>query len=404
KLFFFVNYEGEKTPGQAVKYRAADDINGETGGSGLISRTKMSEMQKVADFVKQRFGYDPGSYTDYPADESNHRLLARLDWNITDAHHLSVRYNNTKNVAWNGPNGNSADTGYRLNGTYRVGVQSMAFSNSMYSMENKVQSLSADLHSRFGQKISNQLLFTYTNIEDMRGSNSSEFPFIDIMAGKDANGNQIMEPYMSLGYELFTYNNGVKNKITSVTDNFTLYLAAHKITAGLSFEHQLANNAYMRNGTGYYRYNSVEDFLNQARPESFAITYGFNGKNDPNAQVTFNQLGFYAQDEWNVTDKLKLTYGVRFDNLAFDNDDLATNKAIYAIEFRDGQHVDTGKWPDSHLQISPRLGFTYDVFGDKSLKVRGGTGIFTGRLPLVFFTNMPTNANMVQNSVTYTTT
>ena len=404
KLFFFVNYEGEKTPGQAVLYRAADDINGEVGGTGLISRTTMSDMQRVSDFVKTKFGYDPGSYTDYPADEENHRLLARLDWNITDAHHLSVRYNNTKNVAWNGPNGNSSDTGYRLNGTYRVGTQSMAFSNSMYSMENKVQSLSADLHSRFGQKISNQLLFTYTNIEDMRGSNSSEFPFIDIMAGKDANGNQIMEPYMSLGYELFTYNNGVKNKITNITDNFTLYLAAHKITAGLSFEHQMANNAYMRNGTGYYRYNSIEDFLNQARPEAFAVTYGFNGKSDPNAQVTFNQLGFYAQDEWNATDKLKLTYGVRFDNLSFDNDDLARNKAIYDLTFRDGQKVDTGKWPDSRLQISPRLGFTYDVFGDKSLKVRGGTGIFTGRLPLVFFTNMPTNANMVQNSVTYSTT
>ena len=402
KLFFFVNYEGEKTPGQVVKYRVTDDINGETNPSGLVSRTLASDMQRVSDFVQSRFGYNPGSYTSYPADESNHRFLARLDWNITDAHHLSVRYNNTKNVAWNPTNGNSSNTGYRLNGTYRIGAQSMAFSNSLYSQENKVQSISADLHSRFGQKMSNQLLFTYTNIEDMRGSDSSEFPFIDIMAGKDANGNQIMEPYMSLGYELFTYNNGVKNKITNITDNFTLYLAAHKITAGLSFEHQMANNAYMRNGTGYYRYNSVEDFLNQARPESFAVTYGFNGKSDPNAQVTFNQLGFYAQDEWNVTDKLKLTYGIRFDNLAFDNDDLARNNAIYNLEFRDGQRVDTGKWPDSNLQISPRLGFTYDVFGDKSLKVRGGTGIFTGRLPLVFFTNMPTNANMVQNLVTYT--
>jgi outer membrane receptor protein involved in Fe transport len=403
KLFFFANYEGEKTPGQAIKYRAADDINGETGGTGLISRTKMSDMQKVADFVKSRYGYDPGSYTNFPADESNHRILARLDWNITDDHHLSLRYNYTKNVAWKEPNGNSSDTGMRLNGTYRVGIQSMAFANSMYSQDNKVQSLSADLHSRFGQKISNQLLFTYTSIEDMRGTNSSEFPFIDIMAGQDENGNQIMEPYMSLGYELFTYNNGVKNKITNITDNFTLYLANHKITAGLSFEHQMANNAYMRNGTGYYRYNSLEDFLNQARPESFAITYGFNGVKDPNAQVTFNQLGFYAQDEWNINDKLKLTYGLRLDDLMFDNSDLTTNKAIYDLTFRDGKKIDTGTWPDSRLQISPRLGFSYDVFGDNSLKIRGGTGIFTGRLPLVFFTNMPTNANMVQNSVTYTT-
>ena len=403
KLFFFVSYEGEASPGQAVRYRAADDLMGEEGGTGLVSRTKMSDMQRVSDFVRSKYGYDPGSYTDYPADESNYRILGRLDWNISDAHHLSLRYNHTKNLTWFGPNGNSSDTGYRLNGTYRVGNQSMAFANSMYSMENKVQSVAADLHSRFGEKISNQLLFTYTNIRDMRSTNSSEFPFIDIMAGQDADGKQIMEPYMSLGYELFTYNNGVKNKITNITDNFTLYLASHKITAGLSFEHQVANNAYMRNGTGYYRYNSVDDFINQARPESFALTYGFNGVKNPNAQVRFNQFGFYAQDEWNITDRFKLTYGIRFDNLSYNSSDLQRNDAIYDLTFRDGLKIDTGKWPNSNMQISPRLGFTYDVFGNKVLKVRGGTGIFTGRLPLVFLTNMPTNANMVQNSVTYTT-
>jgi len=403
KLFFFVNYEGEKTPGQAVKYRAADDLNGEVGGSGLVSRTKVSDLQRVSDFAASAYGYSTGSYTDFPADESNNRFLARLDWNITDAHHLAVRFNSTKNVTWLGPNGNSSDTGYRLNGTYRVGIQSMSYANSMYSMENKVQSISADLNSRFGEKISNQLLFTYTNISDMRGTNSSAFPFIDIMAGKDANGNQLMEPYISLGYELFTFNNGVKNKITNITDNFTLYLANHKITAGISFEHQMASNAYMRNGTGYYRFNSIDDFLNKARPESFALTYGFNGVGEPSAEVKFNQLGFYAQDEWNITDKFKLTYGVRFDNLSYNSDDLQRNNTIYDMTFRDGQKIDTGTWPNSRIQISPRLGFTYDVFGDKVLKVRGGTGIFTGRLPLVFLTNMPTNANMIQNSVTYTT-
>ena len=103
-------------------------------------------------------------------------------------------------------------SGSRLYNTSRVGYQSMSFANSMYSQDNKVSSVSADLNSRFSDKISNQLLFTYTDIEDMRGTNSSPFPFIDILAGKDAEGNQIMEPYMSAGYELFTYNNGVKNK------------------------------------------------------------------------------------------------------------------------------------------------------------------------------------------------
>src|SRR3712207_8426652 len=88
------------------------------------------------------------------------------------------------------------------------------------------------------------------------------------------------------------------------------------------------------------------------------------------------------QDEWQSTDKLKLTYGLRLDGIFFDNSDLMTNNAILALDYN-GRHIDTGKWPNSSITVSPRFGFTYDVFGNKSLKVRGGTGLFSGRLPLV---------------------
>ena len=403
KLFFFANVEVEKQPQQVIKWRARTEGE-QPDENNYISRTTLSDMQKVSDFLRDKYGYDTGSATNFPADEKNLKLLGRIDWNITNGHKLSVRYNYTKNTAWNAPNANSMDggSGSRLYNTSRVGYQSMSFANSMYSQDNKVSSVSADLNSRFSDKISNQLLFTYTDIEDMRGTNSSPFPFIDILAGKDAEGNQIMEPYMSAGYELFTYNNGVKNKITSVIDNFTYFAGDHKITAGISFEHQLASNAYMRNGTGYYRYSCLDDFLNGAAPETFAWTYGYNGVSDPKAQVTFNQIGFYAQDEWNIRPNVKLTYGIRFDDLIFDNSDLQRNDAIYDLDFG-GKHIDTGKWPKSRMQISPRVGFVWDVFKDNSLKVRGGTGIFTGRLPLVFFTNMPTNSNMVQNAVVFGT-
>lgn len=403
KLFFFANVEVEKQPQQVIKWRARTEGE-QPDENNYISRTTLSDMQKVSDFLRDKYGYDTGSATNFPADEKNLKLLGRIDWNITNGHKLSVRYNYTKNTAWNAPNANSMDggSGSRLYNTSRVGYQSMSFANSMYSQDNKVSSVSADLNSRFSDKISNQLLFTYTDIEDMRGTNSSPFPFIDILAGKDTEGNQIMEPYMSAGYELFTYNNGVKNKITSVIDNFTYFAGDHKITAGISFEHQLASNAYMRNGTGYYRYSSLDDFLNGAAPETFAWTYGYNGVSDPKAQVTFNQIGFYAQDEWNIRPNVKLTYGIRFDDLIFDNSDLQRNDAIYDLDFG-GKHIDTGKWPKSRMQISPRVGFVWDVFKDNSLKVRGGTGIFTGRLPLVFFTNMPTNSNMVQNAVVFGT-
>ena len=185
----------------------------------------------------------------------------------------------------------------------------------------------------------------------------------------------------------------MENKVHTLTDNFTLYLGTHKLPAGLSFEHQFADNSYIREGTGQYRFRDIDEFLSGKAPEAVNFTYGFNGNTSPTSAVRFNQYGLYLQDEWNVVPNLKLSYGVRFDDLVFDEQDVERNTAIYALDFN-GYHVDTGIWPDNHIQISPRVGFTWDVFGDKSLKVRGGTGLFTGRLPLVFFTNQPGNANI----------
>ena len=172
-----------------------------------------------------------------------------------------------------------------------------------------------------------------------------------------------------------------------------------KITGGVSYEYQMADNSYMRNGTGYYRYNSLEDFLSGAAPEVVCLTYGYDGEANPAARVRFHKAGVYAQDEWNATDTFKLTYGLRLDGLFFDNQDLMRNQAIYDLEYVvDGKkrHIDTGKWPSAAVTVSPRVGFSWDIFGDNSLKFRGGTGLFSGRLPLVFFTNMPTNSGMVQ--------
>src|SRR5690606_17224460 len=214
--------------------------------------------------------------------------------------------------------------------------------------------------------------------------------------GSNPDGTQSQEPYMSAGYELFTWNNAVNNDTFTIIDNLTYYLDNHKITGGFSYEHQLANNSYMRNGTGYYRYASIDDFLNQAAPTDFALTYGYDGEKNPTAEVAFNQFGLYLQDDWDVNANFKLSYGIRADYLKYE-DNILRNNAIYDLDFG-GKRVDTGKWPDANVQVSPRVGFSWDIKGDQSMKLRGGTGIFSGRLPLVFFTNMPTNSGMVQGS------
>ena len=391
KLFFFGNLEYEKTPQQVIRWRAS--LNGVTDQQ-TISRVKESDLKAVSDFLRNNYGYETGSYSNFPADESNLKYLARLDWNITDAHKLSVRYNHTKNTAWNPPNGNSTDGSYRDRNKDRVGEYSFSFANSMYSMDNIVNSGSLELNSRFSNSMSNQLLVTYSDIKDVRGSTSTPFPFIDIMSGDIATGVDALAPYISAGYELFTWNNGVKNKIITATDNFTYFLDAHKLTAGVSFEYQMADNNYMRNGTGYYRYASLSDFLEGAIPVDFALTYGTNGNLVPSNAVKFNQVGAYIQDEWSPLQNFKLTIGLRADNLSFV-DDIITNNAIKELDFG-GRNVDTGEWPKSRINLSPRVGFTWDVNSNKSIVVRGGTGIFTGRLPLVFFTNMPSNAGMNQ--------
>ncbi len=384
KLFFFVNGEMTKTPTVANRWRGSE--NGVADADSYLSRTTLSDLQTVSDYVKSKYGYNTGSYTSFPADESNYKLLARIDWNINTMHHIAVRYNYTKNRMWNAPNATSMDGGTRMSGS-RTSQYSMSYANSMYAIDNLVHTLSVDLNSRFTENLSNQFLFTFSKLDDVRATESDEFPFIDIL--KD-NQN-----YISLGYELFSWNNAVHNTVYNFKDDVTYYLGNHKIVGGISFEHQMADNSYMRNGTGYYRYSSLDDFLNGATPEIVNLTYGYNGESDPAARVQFNKLGIYAQDEWNINTRFKLTYGIRFDGLFFNNGDLMTNQAIYDLDY-DGRHIDTGKWPKSSLIVSPRVGFTWDILGDKSLKLRGGTGLFSGRLPLVFFTNMPTNSGMVQ--------
>ena len=387
KLFFFANAEYEASPSVAVRWRPS--VDGKGSEEQYLSYTTVADMERVQEFAKQKYGYDTGSFTDFPADESNLKLLARVDWNINDRNKLALRYNYTKNTAWNAPNVSSMDGGER-SAFGRTSLYSMPFANSMYSMNNLVHSATLDLNSRITNNLSNQFLATFSKLDDVRGSNSSEFPFIDIH-----DGTNTTTQYMALGYELFTWNNAVHNTVFNIKDDITYYNGNHKFMAGISYEYQMADNQYMRNGTGYYRYRSVDDFINGATPEVVCLTYGYDGETAPAARVRFHKLGVYGQEEWDATDNFKLTAGLRLDGLFFSNSDLMTNNAIKELDYN-GRHIDTGKWPGAQVIVSPRIGFVYDILGDKSLKLRGGTGFFSGRLPLVFFTNMPTNGGMVQ--------
>ncbi|MFB5946520.1 TonB-dependent receptor [Albibacterium profundi] len=403
KLFFFVNAERVEETGANASgvnlWRASE--NGVADPDRNIARTSIADLTAVKDHLINQWGYDPGRYEGYANDAKQHstKLLARIDWNINDVHKLAVRYNQVVGVSNSLTNASSGPS--PRSSTGRVSSNSISFENSNYGMENTVRSITAELSSNFTPSLSNQFLATYSKIQDKRTSKSDVFPMVDIWDGSATGTN-----YMTFGYELFTYNNDVVNDNYSFVNNLTYVTGDHTITGGAAFEMQKFGNAYVRMGTSYYRYKSVEDFLstggpNEAAPIMFGLTYPYEGM-DPYSRVNFGQASLYVQDRYTVDDRLDVTVGLRAELPIYLND-LTANPGINSLELldRDGnpKNYDSGNWPKSRIMLSPRIGFNYDVEGDRSLILRGGTGIFTGRVPFVWLTNMPTNAGVIQNNV-----
>jgi len=186
----------------------------------------------------------------------------------------------------------------------------------------------------------------------------------------------------------------------------TYTVGKNNFTAGIAYEVQKFGNSYTRMGTGYYRYASVEDFLKtgtaaEVAPINFGLTYPYANQ-DTYSRVNFGLASAYLQDRITLSDKFNFTIGLRAELPTYLND-LTANPSIDALDLLDkdgnARNYASGEWPKSKISLSPRLGFNYDVIGDKSLTLRGGTGIFTGRVPFVWLTNMPTNAGVLQNTV-----
>lgn len=408
KLFFFISGEYEKSTTPSGAWEPSTD--GVSNVENKISRTTVADLKTMSDFLKSTYSYDPGPYQNFKNFEAkNYKILARVDWNISKKHKLTLRYNEVVGTSDQLTNSNSAPN---PRGSGRSSAMSVPFQNSWYGFENTVRSITGELNSTFSPKVSNKFLVSYTAVKDERTSDSDVFPFVDIY--KD--GDQ----YMSFGYELFTYNNLVKNNTLSIVDNVSINLNKHTLTAGVSYDYMYFFNSYMREATQYYRYNSMEDFMNNAAPNAFAVTYGYGGNDAPGSELGFGMAAAYVQDEWQVNNKLKLTYGLRAELPIYQNK-LDSNASIDALKFGDGwkdinntylgldatelneYRIQSGSWPKAKIQVSPRIGFNWDIKGDRSLQLRGGTGLFSGLLPFVWFTNQPGGSGMIQSPETIIT-
>ncbi|MEY3350497.1 MAG: hypothetical protein RIQ50_608 [Bacteroidota bacterium] len=401
KLFFFLSAEKENREFPGIPFKPKGGT-----GAGNESSTPIDSLRKFSEYLKSKYNYETGAYDNFQNFKAeNYKILAKIDWNISKVHKLTLKYNEMVSENDQQLNGSSVPNGGGFTVTGRTGslsrltqnrfsLASMSFQNSNYRFKDIVKSATMELNSNFKGRFANQFLATYTKIRATRSTGSSLFPMIDIFNGSGDN-------YMSAGLEPFSYNNDVINNIYSFINNSTWFRDNHTITAGASYEFQRVGNMFMPASQSYYIFSSLNDFITDRAPAYYAYTYSLvpGQKSVYSAELKLGQLGLYVQDDWAINDNFKLTYGVRFDRPIYNTEPLA-NPKISELTFPDANgkptNYTTGMWPKSRFLASPRIGFRWDVEGDKDLIVRGGTGIFTGKIPFVWLTNMPTNSGMYQ--------
>jgi hypothetical protein len=398
KLFFFLNAERENEvrPGQT---RVAATPSAPFG-SGIpnVVRPTASELDEISNYLKTTYGYDPGIYQGYPSETERTNLLGRLDWNIDQNNHFNIRGSYVKTKQPSFVSTSRSPLGGFPGGGSRTGNSALAFKNSNYYQESNLYSITAELNSKVFNRFANTLRLSYTNQNDPRSSDSDIFPLVDILK---ADGNNEPTPFTTFGYEPFTYGNLRDVQVYSLNDYVTWAVGKHNITAGLQGDYSITKNGFQRFGTSYYTFNSWDDFKNGAKPIEFAQTYSLS----PNYEQAFPTYKFwqfsgYVQDEISVTDRLRVTGGIRAELGTYPKI-LKEHPLVSMLSFHDGEHLNTGNLPKSKLSISPRIGFNWDVTGDRSIQVRGGAGLFVGRIPNVWIVAQAGDAGMLQITETY---
>ncbi|WP_443943694.1 TonB-dependent receptor [Pedobacter sp. AW1-32] len=407
KLFFFVNYEKKHTiePGNN---RIAATPSQPFGSLTTVAPATASFLDGVKTYLQNTYGYNPGVYQGYSNISDNEKMFARLDWNISKNHRFSVRYNQVESqspssastsVSGSGVTGNLGYGNSRSGSATNAGLN---FSNSNYYQAANLYSAVAELNSNFGSKVTNVARVTYSHQNDPRTSDSSPFPLVDILDGSQS-ATSAGNVLTTFGYEAFTYGNLRDVKGYTYSDDLTLALGKHNITLGAQAEFSTTKNGFQRFGTGFYTFASWNDFITNQRPLQYSVTYPLTADGtQAYPSFKFAQYSAYIQDEFTISDRFKLTAGLRVEQATYpDVSEIRTHPLVAAQTFVNGQKVDTGVLPQNKLTYSPRFGFNWDVLGDRSFQVRGGSGIFTGRVPFVWLVSQSGDAGLLQYTQVY---
>lgn len=386
KAFFFVNAEifRSETP-------APFDLGSYEGESGLDT------FQEIRSVLQNEVGYDPGDFGDKVSSLDDDKIFAKIDWNITDEHRLTLRhsYSQSDNVDA------FASRGFDIN-----------YANNSEVFPNETNSSALELNSSFGDRFSNQFLAGLTFVRDDRDFAGDPFPAVTIADG-DADIN--------LGSEPFSTANILNQDILSITNNFKIFAGDHTITIGTHNEFYDIGNLFLRQNFGDYEYGSVDAFLQSVRAASdpsidpvaprefargFSLVDGIAG-DESNAIGAFDayQLGFYVQDEWQPNNRLRLTAGLRVDIPKLTTEprsapDANSTTLPQLAELYDLKGARAGATPDAALYLAPRVGVNYDLAEDGSTRLRGGVGVFTGRVPFVYPGAMYLNNGVTAGFVT----
>ncbi|EOR96400.1 TonB-dependent receptor [Arcticibacter svalbardensis MN12-7] len=362
KLFFFANAEISRR-NEPLLYKA----NRGTGASDE-SLVPAETAQQISDYLKSQYNYDAGKFDDISKQTNSEKMFARLDYIINSKNRLTLRHNYV-----HGERDDIAN-----------GINALRFENNKYIQTNSTNITVAELNTYFSNDIVNNLIIGYSNIRDNREIPGSPFPQVLIQLG--AAGT------ITAGTEGYSPSAKQTQNLFQLTDNLDMIRNNHHFTFGTQNEFFRFDNLFIQNIWGNYTYSSLASFLNNQAPSVYQLTYSkIPDVTIPTSIFRAMQLGFYAQDEYTVQDGLKVTGGLRVDIPIFLDKPL--QNTAFAESFV-GMGLKTDSKPESRLLFSPRLGFNWDINNDSQTILRGGSGIFTGRLPYVWLGNAYNNSGV----------
>ncbi len=357
KLFFFTNLDWARktTP-------TGYSIDGSSGQKF----DNAANIQPILDYVKSKYGYDPGGTGEFGRPNNANKFFVRGDYNISSRHQLVFRTNYVDGLAYVGIQYNNA---YKMPGNF-------------YSIQDKMLSNVAQLNSTVGTTMFNELRFTYQRERNVRGDQAGYKAFPEVRVDLPS-GN-----YIQFGTEYSSHANKLNQDIIEITDDLTWIKGSHTFSFGTHNEFYKFYNLFIQYLYGGYRFSSQANFQ-AGLAQSY--NHNFSNTSNPNEAANFpvRQFGLYAGDKWRAKRNLTLTYGIRVDIPRFPDKPRANPVAVTDFNLRTDVVPAPTMW-------SPRFGFNWDPSQGRSkrLQVRGGVGIFSGRTPYVWLSNQYSNTGM----------